>query len=70
MKPSSYALVTEQEYFRREDATEERLEFYDGVIIPLGGAKPEHSLVAMHWASPSGCASGEALVRSTEWICA
>lgn len=44
---SNYALVSEQEYFRREAATELRLEYYDGVIVTLQGSKPEHSLIAM-----------------------
>jgi Uma2 family endonuclease len=44
-QPRSY-YITPNEYLRRERAAETKSEYYDGVIVAMAGASPEHNIIA------------------------
>jgi Uma2 family endonuclease len=54
--------VTPEEYLRREDAAETKSEYYNGVIVAMSGASPEHNIITANLVAelranlrPHGC---------------
>lgn len=46
--PSQSDLISIEEYFQREEASEAKHDYIDGRIYAMAGGSPEHSLIAMN----------------------